>query len=198
MNRKLFVENLGRLSTDELFLQYEIREQWDAQELRRCKEPLESLGTVEHSAWEKEHNYGSTLVRLGLCLSQRVLFRHRRSVYATRTQGCRYREEVSQQFEPLSSAALAEWNPRLQLPDSRLLDLWAWAERVDSRWLMLNEQEGWRFSNSEKANRFASEQKDPGLRCYRLDQMLEQQGPGISLADFKLRMAPGPVFGYLD
>lgn len=197
MKIEAFLIDLAALPVAELFGRYQLTVQPDPNLMRSCKEPLLSLGTLEHSAWEQAHNYGSTLVRLGICEKQRVLFHHKRSLYATRTSGCRYREELTNHYAALNPDGLAELAAKPKPTDPELAWAFELAERKDDRWLRSLEGGFEGFRNAERL--YAVLEKDTrDCRCFRLSSDLEQQGPGISRDEFLMRMQPGPTFGFFE
>ena len=191
------LRDLPELTPQELYERHQLVTQPDPALIRACKEPLLSLGTLEHSAWEKPDNYGSVLLRLGVCATQRVLFRHRRTVYATRTHGCRYKEEPSNWFEPLDLAGFTALAPRPRPTCSRLRLAFDTARHNRMGWLRCAGGQYLEYSDAQALHAAFMELPDE-CRCFRVAADLEQQGPGLSRQDFLLRTHPGPTFGFFE
>lgn len=163
-----FLQDLAALEADELFARYRLALQPDRARVKACKEALISLGTLEHSAWEQAHNYGSTLG----------------SIYATHPSvgaagpGRTGSPEASTAADLYAAARLFRDSP----PAATGLVA---TRRRPVPWLS-------RCAGS--AGGLSS--RDPGMPLFLCDQ--GAGATGISREDFLLRTHPGPTFGFSE
>lgn len=121
---------------------------------------------------------------------------HRRVLYATRTQGVRYKLEWTNSYQPLTPQTLATCVPVQPIDDQHLWQFTRYSD-MGYRWMIEREGELGPFKTAESAHKWV-QSNEQEYRIYNLRLDFFQQGPGISRQDFLMRMQPGPVFGFIE